>query len=245
VNRNARTASRALNRTESEVPAHSSRQRSGSDRPGMTSAIYVLTNEAMPGLVKIGRTDESVEARMLQLGGTGVPLPFECYFAAQVVDATKLEKTLHQLFSKERVNPKREFFAVEPERVVLAIQIGHFTDVTPGSILAEPEEEQALQKTKARRPRISLDSLGINPGDTLTFSRDENIIATVVEGGRVLYDGETLSLSAAALRVLHSLGSRTPAASGSEYWLYEDELLDERRRRLEAERFGEPVGSPG
>jgi len=58
--------------------------------------IYILTNEAMPGLVKIGfTTGENVESRIAPLSGaTGIPLPFECYFAAEVEvkDCDKLEK---------------------------------------------------------------------------------------------------------------------------------------------------------
>ena len=74
----------------------------------MSNIIYVLTNEAMPGLVKIGLTTDSVESRISQLSAhSGVPLPFECYFAAEVKDCAKLEKTLHQLFSEGRVNPNR------------------------------------------------------------------------------------------------------------------------------------------
>jgi hypothetical protein len=43
----------------------------------MAEIVYVLTNEAMPGLVKIGLTTDSVEARLTQLSShTGVPLPF-------------------------------------------------------------------------------------------------------------------------------------------------------------------------
>ena len=81
----------------------------------MPKIIYVLTNEAMPGLVKIGFTDSDVESRMTDLSrASGVPLPFECYFAAEVIDATKLEKTLHQFFAEVRVNPKREFFKIDP-----------------------------------------------------------------------------------------------------------------------------------
>lgn len=99
------------------------------------------------------------------------------------------------------------------------------------------EEQEALEKIKARRPRINLDALGIKPGDLLVFSRDETITATVVDGGKVLYDGEEISLSAAALKAVQSLGYRTPAVSGSEYWKFDGELLDERRRRLESEQF--------
>lgn len=204
----------------------------------MAEIIYVLTNESMPNLVKIGLTTDSVESRIASLSAhTGVPLPFECYFAAEVKDCAKLEKTLHQLFSEVRVNPKREFFNVDPEKVVLAISIGEFKEITPGIAQIDVEEQAALEKVKARRPRLKLDALGIKPGDTLTLSRDENITATVVDDGKVNFQGEVLSLSAAALKALRGLGYSTPAASGPGYWMFDGELLDERRRNMEAKQF--------
>ncbi|MFT7387743.1 MAG: hypothetical protein ACI8VC_000984 [Candidatus Endobugula sp.] len=39
--------------------------------------VYVLTNPAMPGIVKIGKTSrDSVDARLNELYSTGVPVPF-------------------------------------------------------------------------------------------------------------------------------------------------------------------------
>ena len=206
----------------------------------MPNIVYILTNEAMPGFVKIGLTTDSVESRIAQLSSaTGVPLPFECYFAAQVNDCTKLEKTLHKLFSECRINPKREFFEIDPEKVVLAISIGDFTEVTPGLAQVDDIEQVALEKVKARRPNLTLDAIGIKVGHVLIFSRDDSITAMVVENGKVNFEGEVLSLSAAALRILHRLGYKTPSASGSEHWIFDGELLDERRRRFEAEQFDE------
>ena len=206
----------------------------------MSGIIYLLTNEAMPGLIKIGVTTDSVETRLTQLSSsTSVPLAFECYFAAEVTDPDRIEKVLHQLFSEQRVNPRREFFRIDPEKAVLAISIGTFKEVTPGEAEVAVEEKEALEKVKARRPRIKLESIGIKPGDILKFSRDESIEATVVEDGKVQLEGEMLSLSAAALKVLKKLGYNTSAASGSEYWMFDGELLDERRRRVESEQFDE------
>jgi hypothetical protein len=167
----------------------------------------------------------------------GVPLPFECFFAAEVENGKKLENILHQLFAENRVNPKREFFRLDKEKVVLAISIGQFKEVTPGVAIVEPEEEQALEKEKARRSRIRLDAIGIKPGDVLVLSRDESLQAKVMVDGKVEFQGETLSLSLAALKALHQLGYKTPSASGPEYWVFDGELLDERRRRLETEQF--------
>ena len=100
----------------------------------MPNIIYVLTNEAMPGLVKIGLTTDSVESRVSQLSShSGVPLPFECYYAAEVGNASRIENILHQLFSESRVNPRREFFRLDAEKVVLALSIGGFKEIGIGT----------------------------------------------------------------------------------------------------------------
>ena len=206
----------------------------------MPNIVYVLTNEAMPGLAKIGLTEDSVEARITNLStATGVPLPFECYYAAEVDDMKRVEKLLHQLFAEHRVNPKREFFRIDPEKVVLALSIGKFKEVVLGEVAVDAEEQAALKKAKSRRPRLSLAAIGIQPQAVLTFSRDEARTAIVVEGNRVSLNGEEMSLSAAALKVLKEMDYKTPTASGSEYWMFDGELLDERRRRLETEQFDE------
>lgn len=210
----------------------------------MPRIIYVLTNESMPGLVKIGLTTDSVESRIANLSAsTGVPLPFECHFAAEIpegVNLEKIEKTLHQLFAEHRINPRREFFKVEPEKVVLALSIGSFKEVTPGRADIDPVEVKAMEKVKEqRRARINLAALGIQVGDELVLSRDENIKAVVLAGNKISYQGETLSLSAAALKALQEMGYRSTSVSGSDYWMFEGELLDERRIRLEAQQFEE------
>ncbi|OHV00378.1 hypothetical protein BLA34_12325 [Ralstonia solanacearum] len=193
----------------------------------------------MPGLVKIGMTTDSVESRVSQLSAhSGVPLPFECYFAAEVLDCARIERTLHQLFGDVRLSPKREFFKLDPEKAVLAISIGEFKEITPGLAEIDKEERDALEKIKARRPRLNLAAIGIKTGDVLTFSRDETVMGVVVDGGRLEFEGEVMSLSAAALKALRRMGYKTPAASGSGYWMFDGELLDERRRRLEEQQYG-------
>jgi len=42
----------------------------------MEGSVYVLTNPAMPNMVKIGKTTRDVELRLVDLYSTGVPLPF-------------------------------------------------------------------------------------------------------------------------------------------------------------------------
>lgn len=191
----------------------------------------------MPGLVKIGCTTGKVEERIKALSSdTGVPVAFQCHFAAQVDGMAAKEKTLHQLFSDKRVNPNREFFQVGPEKVVLAISMGSFTEVTPGKVDISNEEVQAFEKAAdtKKRAKINLDAIGIQPGDVLTLSRDEDVHATVLTGNRVDYDGQQMSLSASALAALHKLGYTSTTASGSAYWMFDGKTLDEIRIAKEA-----------
>ena len=54
--------------------------------------VYLVTNEAMPGYVKIGLTQQDdVTTRLKQLDTTAVPLPFECHYAARVPDCAKVK----------------------------------------------------------------------------------------------------------------------------------------------------------
>ena len=44
----------------------------------MGGTVYVLTNPAMPNMIKIGKTTRDVELRLADLYSKEVPLPFEC-----------------------------------------------------------------------------------------------------------------------------------------------------------------------
>ena len=72
--------------------------------------VYVLSNPAIPNMIKIGRTDRPIEQRMRELDDTGVPLPFVCVAAWEFENAPTVEKALHRAFADRRVRPSREFF---------------------------------------------------------------------------------------------------------------------------------------
>src|SRR3989344_2453348 len=98
----------------------------------MNEIIYILTNEAMPGYVKIGKTTNNLEQRVRDLSAsTSVPLPFTVFYACKVEDANFVEHQLHDAFDNNRANPRREFFQIAPERVVAALKLREIKDITP------------------------------------------------------------------------------------------------------------------
>ena len=75
--------------------------------------VYVLSNKAMPGLVKIGYTYGSVENRVSDLSSaTGVPIAFQIEFQAECRDPESVERKVHISLSSKRFNASREYFSV-------------------------------------------------------------------------------------------------------------------------------------
>ena len=197
--------------------------------------IYVLTNEAMAGYVKIGRTSTSLEQRIRELNSsTSVPLPFTAFYACTVKDAQFVEHQLHDAFDDSRVNPRREFFRIAPERVVAALKLAEVENITPKRDYVEtPEDQEALNRARTIRSKFNFAMVDIPIGAELVFSRDESIKAKVVDThstNSIELNGETTSLSRSAQKILgYDYG-----VAGTDYWMYEGETLDERRRRFES-----------
>lgn len=78
--------------------------------------IYVLSNPAMPDLLKIGFTRGAVESRARDLSRTtGIPQAFEVESWYLTQDPSMVEKKVHQALADHRVNDGREFFRVTVE----------------------------------------------------------------------------------------------------------------------------------
>jgi hypothetical protein len=74
--------------------------------------VYILSNVAMPGLLKVGQTTRSPEERALELATTGVPTPFEVEVAWPVDDVREAERQAHAALDRFRVSDSREWFRV-------------------------------------------------------------------------------------------------------------------------------------
>ena len=198
------------------------------------SFVYVLTNESMPGIVKIGMTTSPIESRMLQLDTTGVPLPFECYYAARVNDQKRVEKALHEAFGDHRVRKTREFFRLDPYKAKVILELVAEEEVTPKSdVVADSDDEEALVEARKRRSRFTFSSANVPMGATLVFAKGDGYTATVIDDSRIDFRGEVTSLSASAQLIMKELGYTWVATQGPAFWLYEGETLKDRRNARE------------
>ena len=196
----------------------------------MNQIVYILKNESMPEYIKIGFTHGDVQERIKQLDRTGTPLPFEVYYAATVADAEKEEKWLHSIFADRRARDTREFFKMNPEYATLALKRVEIKEEKIDSGLTK-EQEKEVDEVKERRSRFHFAQYGIPVGSKLTFTRDANIVAEVVENDKIKIGDRVNSLSTFAMELLGY--QRRP--QGTLYFEFEDEILDDRRRRLDDE----------
>lgn len=173
-----------------------------------SQVVYVLTNPAMPGIVKIGKTTQlEVGDRMKQLYSTGVPVPFDCAFACQVKDATEVEKALHTAFGMTRINPNREFFKLDPVNVIAVLKLLRVDDITQQfeqkleSDVPAEDKQSARAFKRSMRPVMNFHELGIPNGSVLQH-RDGIAQCEVIAEKRVRFDGQELSLTAATRKVM-------------------------------------------
>jgi hypothetical protein len=192
----------------------------------------------MPDMIKIGKTSTSVEQRIGELNRhSGVPLPFTCYYAAEVADADLVEKRMHEAFGDHRVRPQREFFYLSPNRAQAALELAALRDATPRQEIFDEnpkEAEEAIEKS-LRRKLPTFDEYQIPVGSTLTFIKDKRITA-LVDGSRTIsFNGESTSMTSAALQALKQLGYNWKSVQGPAYWEYEGETILDRYQKLREE----------
>jgi hypothetical protein len=122
--------------------------------------VYILSNPAMPGLVKIRRTDnQDANNRIGQLYTTGVPVPFTIEYACKFKNPDEVERALHMAFAPQRINPTREFFQIEPDQAIAIRRLLNTEDATKEvsnqSSNIDPESTQAAVALKAKRPNMN------------------------------------------------------------------------------------------
>jgi hypothetical protein len=206
----------------------------GSKKVGNKGIIYIISNPAIPGLVKIGKT-VNLEKRMKQHFNSSVPLPFRCVYAKKVKNYSEVERKLHKGLKSHRENPNREFFRISEEEVINFLELVDGEDVTPRKDQFEDKEDEiAFENATRVGQRFNFEMVGIPIGSSLNFLRDENVVCIVKTPTRVEFEGEDHSLSSAALIATNRMGFNWKSIAGPLNWKFDGEVLDNRRARLES-----------
>ena len=208
--------------------------------------IYILTNPSFPEYVKIGYAKD-IEQRLLQLNRSEtIPFAFRVYATYDVV-APLSDLILHDLIDGlnpdlraiETFNGKkrtREFYEMTPEyayNILSSIAKLSGTESRLKRIKPEGHEvediKMAEEAEKAyRRGPFTFSSVGINPGEIISFVPDLSITATVVDDKHIRIGETVTSLSGAAKSILHK-----NALQGPKYWSYNGKILDDIRTEKE------------
>jgi hypothetical protein len=146
-----------------------------------------------------------------------------------VNDCGAVETALHMAFGNSRVNPKREFFKIEPERVVAILKLLAVQDVTPSvekdiaDSLDDTDKESRDDLKRSRRPRMNFEEMNIPVGAMLKYTNDDQIQVKVVDDRHVEHDGMPCSLTRAHREIMGLDYNVQPAP----YWTYNGKTLKE------------------
>ena len=82
--------------------------------------VYILSNRAMPGIVKIGFSTKDPSLRASELQGTGNPVPFVVEYDVLVINPREVEQQVHRKLS--HCHYSKEFFRIGLDDAIQAIK---------------------------------------------------------------------------------------------------------------------------
>lgn len=94
----------------------------------MSEYIYIMSNPSMPGLLKVGRSDNPDRRSQELSAHTGVPTPFFVERAVEVADSEYAERDAHDILCRYRVSFVREFFRCDLAEAIAAIDVAKKVD---------------------------------------------------------------------------------------------------------------------
>ena len=137
----------------------------------------------MPGILKVGMTERTPEARLSEANTSDTwrpPTPYKIEFAKMVSNPSQKEKTLHTLLEQytDRIHPRREFFRVSPE------EVRKFFDLMDGEMwsetrVEEEEEEEEEDTSSESAPQVNATGVKGCRDMTKCFTNGQRIRHTI------------------------------------------------------------------
>jgi hypothetical protein len=88
----------------------------------MRGYLYVLTNEALPGLVKIGYSTKDPSLRRGELSNTSIPQNFVLYYEVLIDNPFDAEQAIHRQLKAINAHSGKEFFKITADAAVNCIR---------------------------------------------------------------------------------------------------------------------------
>ncbi len=82
--------------------------------------IYIITNKALPDLIKIGFTEREGSVRAKELSVTGLPYKYDVAYECKAYNAYSIEQKVHRLLKEK--NEGKEWFKVSLDEGIAAIR---------------------------------------------------------------------------------------------------------------------------
>jgi len=118
----------------------------------MLGFIYIMSNPAHPGLLKIGQTGRDPDIRRKALSSTGVPQEFVIEYQALSSDYEELEKKIHRKLSDVRLSKGKEFFKISvPEAINITRDEAGNTIEYEKIFYTSPEELKKLKEERKKQ----------------------------------------------------------------------------------------------
>ena len=157
--------------------------------------IYIMTNPAFNGMVKIGYAAD-VEKRRKQLSTTALPYEYEVYATYETsgrLEDRKLHKLIDNLNPDLRVMSNREFFVMTAEA---AYELLETIAIISGTTDKLEKRGDGAPVQKVRKPAINFAKCGIPVGAELVYTENPEVKVYVESDRKVRYNNESTSLSA-------------------------------------------------
>lgn len=129
--------------------------------------VYVLVNSTIPGLVKIGMTQNDPDKRARNLSTTGTPGRWLVHTAVYVPHCAAVERAVHRDLKKLRHTRNREFFKISVNDAVRAVRYRADENINqhPGwpdpIAVQDPIDKDELQRKREEEEQTQLSRLKV------------------------------------------------------------------------------------
>ncbi|RKR31218.1 GIY-YIG nuclease family protein [Paraburkholderia sp. BL17N1] len=117
----------------------------------MQGYVYIISNKAMPDLLKVGFTTRSPDERAAELSGTALPYPSVVEYSVLVDHAAVVEREVHRRLASLRVSQNREWFQCSRTKAIETVKAAAGSVVKADKDRAVEEERQRAVHEQWRR----------------------------------------------------------------------------------------------